>query len=128
MRISEWSSDVCSSDLIHIWEADRPERPWPRAGADGRTIRPQRAHPLSAAEAIAAMDAAGVDKAILVPPSWEGDRNDVALAAVAAHPGRFAVMGRIPPHRDAARLLPQWRDQPAMLGIRVILASEIGRA
>src|SRR3546814_7552574 len=93
MRISEWSSDVCSSDLIHIWEADRPERPWPRAGADGRTIRPQRAHPLSAAEAIAAMDAAGVDKAILVPPSWEGDRNDVALAAVAAHPGRFAVMG-----------------------------------
>ncbi len=32
------------------------------------------------------MGKAGVDRAILVPPSWEGDRNDVALEAAQAHP------------------------------------------
>lgn len=108
---------------IHIWEADRPDRPWPRAGAEGRTAAPQRALAMSAAEAIAAMDVAGVDQAVLVPPSWEGDRNDVALAAVAAHPGRFAIMGRISPDPASIALLANWRDQPGMLGIRVILAS-----
>jgi L-fuconolactonase len=41
------------------------------------------------------MDAAGVARAILVPPSWEGDRNDVVLAAARCYPERFAVMGRL---------------------------------
>ena len=27
------------------------------------------------------MDLAGVRRMVLVPPSWEGDRNDLALAA-----------------------------------------------
>ena len=104
---------------IHVWQADCPERPWPRSGADGRTAIPQRPDPLTAPEAIAAMDDAGVDRAILVPPSWEGDRNDVALAAVRDFPGRFAVMGRVGPDRIA---LDRWRDQPGMLGARVILS------
>lgn len=106
---------------IHVWKADSPERPWPRAGAEGRTAEPQRATPMSPAEALAEMDAAGVDRAILVPPSWEGDRNDLALAAAAAHPDRFAVMGRIP--ADATSLAA-WRGQPGMLGARVILTGE----
>jgi len=105
---------------IHIWGEDRPDRPWPKAGAGGRTVQPQRASPMSAAEALAEMDAAGVDRAILVPPSWEGDRNDLALAAAAAHPDRFAVMGRLP--KGAA--LTGWRDQPGMLGARIILRNE----
>lgn len=108
---------------IHIWDADRPDRLWPRAGAEGRTAAPQRAHPLGAAEAIAAMDTAGVARAILVPPSWEGDRNDLALAAVTAHPGRFGIMGRISPDPSHAHRLCAWRDQPGMLGIRIILAA-----
>src|SRR3546814_12126487 len=81
MRISDWSSDVCSSDLA----------------------TPQRRVPLSAAEALHEMTLAGVDRAIVVPPSWEGDRNDVALRAATDHPGRFAVMGRIPPDRSEER-------------------------
>lgn len=106
---------------IHIWEADRPDRPWPTSGAEGRTAVPQRAIPLSAAEALAEMDAAGVDRAIIVPPSWEGDRNDAALRAVADHPGRFAVMGRIALDTPLDRL-PAWREQPGMLGARLILS------
>ena len=33
---------------------------------------------------------------MIVPPSWEGDRNDLALEAARLHPDRFAVMtGRL---------------------------------
>lgn len=66
------------------------------------------------------MDRAGVARAVIVPPSWEGDRNDVALAAAARYPDRFAVMGRVPIETPAeAHRLPTWRDQPGMLGLRV---------
>src|SRR3546814_5057392 len=27
MRISDWSSDVCSSDLVRLWRTYQPERP-----------------------------------------------------------------------------------------------------
>jgi predicted TIM-barrel fold metal-dependent hydrolase len=65
------------------------------------------------------MDDAGVDRAVIVPPSWEGDYNDLALAAAKQHPARFAVMGRLDPERSGVRaLLPQWREQPGMLGMR----------
>lgn len=106
---------------IHIWGADQTNRPWPRAGADGRTAQPQRALPLTAQEVLAEMDVAGVDRAILVPPSWEGDRNDLALAAAAAHPDRFAVMGRVP---GDLRSLHGWRNSLGMLGARIILRDE----
>lgn len=108
---------------IHIWDADRPDRPWPRAGESGRTATAQRTVPMTATEVVAEMDAAGVDRAILVPPSWEGDRNDLALAAATAHPSRLAVMGRIPAEPAAPSLVARWRAQPGMLGARVILQS-----
>jgi len=106
---------------IHVWEADRADRPWPLSGAEGRTASPQREIPLSAAEALREMDAAGIDRAIIVPPSWEGDRNDVALQVVTDYPGRFAVMGRIAAGVEQLEELATWRDQPGMLGARLIL-------
>ena len=98
---------------VHIWGANTPERPWPaRSHAHGD-------EPLGAAKLLAAMDAAGVERAILVPPSWEGDRNDLALAAAAQHPTRFRVMGRFDPELPGAReLVPAWREQSGMLGMR----------
>jgi hypothetical protein len=83
---------------VHIWAADMPERPWPAEG-HGRAHRPA---PFSKNDLLREMDAAGVARAVIVPPSWEGDRNDLALAAAAAHPDRFAVMGR-PPLAPAER-------------------------
>lgn len=66
------------------------------------------------------MDGAGVDRAIIVPPSWEGDRIDYALEAAAAYPDRFAVMGRIALDDPASRaLLPRWLDHKGMIGIRL---------
>ncbi len=98
---------------VHIWGANTPERPWPaRAPA-------QRDVPLGAQELLGWMDAGGIDRAIIVPPSWEGDRNDLAIAAARAHPRRFAVMGRFDPEAPGAReRLPGWREQPGMLGLR----------
>lgn len=98
---------------VHIWGANTPERPWPaRAHA-------QRAIPLGHEELLREMDAAGVDRVVIVPPSWEGDRNDLAVAAAQAHPGRFAIMGRFNPEASGAReQLPGWLKQPGMLGMR----------
>ena len=103
---------------VHIWGANTPERPWPA----GRENQAQRPVPLGAAELLGAMDAAGVDRVVIVPPSWEGDRNDLALDAARKYPNRFALMGRFPVETpsEGARL-PTWRRQPGMLGVRLTL-------
>jgi predicted TIM-barrel fold metal-dependent hydrolase len=102
---------------VHIWEADRPDRPWPKSGVAPDVHLPE---PLSYDGLLARMREAGVDRAVLVPPSWEGDRNDYALAAARAHPQHFAVMGRLTLDDPASRaLLPTWRNTPGMLGVRL---------
>lgn len=108
---------------VHIWAADTPERPWP-AGQGHRAHRPA---PFSKDDLLAEMDSAGVARAVIVPPSWEGDRNDLALAAAQAHPDRFAVMGRPPLQRADPHALDRWREQKGMLGIRVTTAGIGGR-
>lgn len=98
---------------VHIWAADTPERPWPKRHP------PHRAEPLGKDELLREMDRAGVDRVVLVPPSWEGDRNDVALEAAAVRPQRFAVMGRLDPTDPRSRgRIASWRKQPGMLGLR----------
>ena len=98
---------------VHIWGENTPERPWPKRA------EPQRPVPLGKDELLGEMDAAGVDRVIIVPPSWEGDRNDLAIEAVEKHPGRFAIMGRLDPEDPKSRgQLGTWRRQPGMLGLR----------
>lgn len=101
---------------IHVWEVDRPGRPWPQPPRN----TPQREGGFSAEEALVEMDAAGVDRAVIVPPTWIGENNATGLEAAARYPGRFAVMGRFDidaPDREAQ--LAGWLSQPGMLGIRV---------
>jgi L-fuconolactonase len=103
---------------VHVWSDDSPARPWP----PGRAPQAHRVPAIGADEMIAAMDRAGVARAVIVPPSWEGDRNDVALAAAAKYPDRFVVMGRLPIETPAeGHRLSTWRDQPGMIGVRVTL-------
>lgn len=100
---------------VHVWAADHPDRPWPRP-----LMAPQRAEPLLPDELLVEMEQAGVDATVLVPPIWEGGRNDIALQAAQARPDRFAVMGRIDQMDPAtAKLFPRWLEQPGMLGIRL---------
>jgi L-fuconolactonase len=101
---------------VHIWGPNTPERPWPPDGV----AHAHRPVPLGKEELLREMSAEGVDRVVLVPPSWEGDRNDLALEAARLHPDRFAIMGRLPIEKPESRtLLEGWRQQPGMLGVRL---------
>ena len=101
---------------VHLWQAEAPDRPWPPGGA----ARAHLPHPFTIDQLLPMMDEAGVDRVVIVPPSWEGERNDLALAAAKQYPDRFAVMGRITLNDpQAPALLPTWKQQPGMLGIRL---------
>jgi predicted TIM-barrel fold metal-dependent hydrolase len=98
---------------IHLWKANTPDWPW-LAGAS-----PQLPEPFTIERLVPMMNEAGVDRVVIVPPSLN-DRNDYALEAVKRYPGRFAVMGRISLQNPrSAALLPRWKEQPGMLGVRL---------
>jgi L-fuconolactonase len=100
---------------IHLWPPDVSTRPWP-PGGNARQHGPA----LSPEQALMVMDDAGVDRTVLVPPSWPGDDNAYSLEAARRWPDRFAVMGRFDPKApDAAARLERWREQRGMLGIRL---------
>jgi L-fuconolactonase len=104
---------ICDAQ-VHIWGANTPERPWPAR------LEAHRAIPIGKDELLREMDAAGVNRVVIVPPSWEGDRNDLGIAAAAAHPDRFAVMGRLDTDAPGAReQIAGWKKQTGMLGIRL---------
>jgi predicted TIM-barrel fold metal-dependent hydrolase len=106
---------------VHLWAPETPERPW-ITGGQARAHLPE---PLTWQKFLPMMDEAGVDRAIIVPPTWPGDDNDHALEAVHNHPGRFAIMGRLAIERPESRkLLPRWKAQPGMLGIRLAFNHE----
>ncbi len=105
---------------VHMWGANTPERPWPNRGAAHRPV------PITQDSLSQDMAAAGVDRTIIVPPMWEGDRNDLALEAARLHPDRFAIMGRLDPGAPESRgKLATWRAQPGMLGLRFSLHSPL---
>lgn len=111
---------------VHFWEAHRADQPWPVEEIGKKTFvavpgaRPHREEPLLADEFLDIMDAAGVARAIIVPPSPVGDNNTTALREAQRHPERLAIMGRFDPDApDAPRQLETWLDQPQMLGIRM---------
>ena len=98
---------------VHLWKADGPDYPW-NAGA-----KPQLPEPFTVERVVPLMDEAGVDRVVIVPPALN-DVNSYALDAVRRYPNRFAVMGRIPLQDPrSAALLPGWKNQPGMLGVRV---------
>ena len=110
---------------VHIWGADTPSRPWPEYGKGYA----HRAEPLGKDALLREMDAAGVDRVVIVPPSWEGERNDLALDAARLHPDRFAIMGRLAIEKPESReLVSTWKSQAGMLGVRLTLTRAHHRA
>jgi predicted TIM-barrel fold metal-dependent hydrolase len=104
---------------IHLWGADTPERRWP-APAPG-TPPPHKPFPFTAEYLLGEMDRAGVNRAVLISPVYEGLRNDLVLEAAKQHPDRFAVMARFNPLADGGRdFLPTWYAHPGLLGLRFI--------
>ena len=99
---------------VHVWAVATPERPW--STGQHRAHRPV---PFSRDDLLREMDAARVHRAVIVPPWWAGEYNDVGLEAARLHPDRFAVMGLLDLVAPSAReRLATWRRQSGMLGLR----------
>ena len=74
------------------------------------------------------MASAGVDAAVVVPPTFAGEPNDVALEAASEFPGRFAVMGRIDlTDVSLRREIPRWRRQRGLYGLRLTFTRDAAR-
>jgi predicted TIM-barrel fold metal-dependent hydrolase len=100
---------------VHLWKAESEDWKWVPG------LAPQLPEPFTIERLVPMMDEAGVDRVVIVPPSWPGDRNDYALEAARRYPKRFRIMGKIPlQDPKSAALLPKWREQPGMAGLRVI--------
>src|SRR6266568_4596426 len=74
---------------VHLWKAETPDWQWVPG------LKPQLPEPFTIEKLVPLMDEAGVDRVVVVPPSWPGDRNDYGLEAAQRYRQRFAVMGRI---------------------------------
>ena len=66
-----------------------------------------RQEPYPAEEAIAAMDAAGVDRALVHPVLWDPGSNELAEAAVRRYPDCSAIMGWF--YLDSPNARDNWR-------------------
>ena len=92
---------------VHIWGSGTP------SAHHRQTSR------FTAEELIAEMDAAGVDGAVLHPPSWDPGSNELAVEAATKHPGKFGILGWFPLDRPESRaLIGTWRQRRGMLGLR----------
>ena len=99
---------------IHVWGSGLPSNPshW-------------QVTSFTTEQAVKLMDEAGVHGAVIHPPSWDPGREEMAFAAVKAHPGRFAIMGALPLDApDTPDRIKTWRQQPGMLGLRYVFLSD----
>jgi predicted TIM-barrel fold metal-dependent hydrolase len=114
---------------VHIWREETPDRPWVPGARERIRLNGHREEPFSYEECLALMDEAGVNRAVIVPPSWEGDRIDYALEACEAHPDRFGIMARVT-QNDPEEGMAQMREFatiPAIKGIRLTFHRPIDR-
>jgi predicted TIM-barrel fold metal-dependent hydrolase len=95
---------------VHIWS----QTVIPPAGGHRQVFK------FTAEELLEEMDEAGVDAGLIHPPaSWDPAANAFAIEAAKKYPDRFAIMGQFPPEDpDNVKLIPGWRNQPGMKGLR----------
>jgi L-fuconolactonase len=108
---------LIADSQVHIWAAPSEDRPW----IEGGEAYAHRPVPFGPEELLAEMNGAGVARAVLIPPTWEGLRNDLALDASGSEPDRLKVMARV--RFDAADAREQVRNlaaDPRVAGIRAV--------
>jgi len=100
---------------VHAYERDHPGRPW-AAKLHGEAE-------VTGDEMIKAMDAVGVDAAVLVSP-FTMYRYDAsyALQVHAAHPGRFALVKPVDPTDPAvADTIADWAKVDGAVAVRIMM-------
>jgi predicted TIM-barrel fold metal-dependent hydrolase len=109
---------IITDSGLHVWQAPTPEKPW----------NPAKAHlkdPMGYEDLRARMKEAGVDRAILVPPSFAGAYPGYSIEAAAKYPEQFAVMVSIPLNKPEGRqVLESLIGQPGVLGVRLTFHHE----
>src|SRR3954454_16452685 len=109
---------IITDSGLHVWQAPTPDNPW----------KVEKAHlpvPMSYEDLRVRMKEAGVDRAILVPPSFAGGRNEYSLEAAAKYPEQFAVMGALKLNKpEAPQILENFMKQPGALGVRLTFHHE----
>ena len=100
---------------VHAYERNSPERPW-----HGTLEGPDE---VTGDDMVAAMDAVGVDGALLVSP-YSMYRYDAsyALEVYAKHPGRFGLIRPFDAESEAtADEMADWTGRPGVVGARIML-------
>ena len=109
---------IITDSGLHVWQASTPERPWD-------TSRAHTKDPISYEDLRVRMAGAGVDRAVLVPPSFAGARNDYSLEAATKYPKQFAVMASVPLNKPKGRqVLEDLKGRPGFLGVRLTFHHE----
>jgi predicted TIM-barrel fold metal-dependent hydrolase len=112
---------------VHVWLPEGPQRPWPPGGRE-RALAMHRAEPISGPVLLDEMHAAGVDRAVLVPPFFEGYRNDYAIETAAAAPEAFRVMARVDLRTGDPGPVREILRDPVVAGVRLVfLPADAGR-
>jgi L-fuconolactonase len=103
---------------VHAYERDRPERPWV-----GILPGPTE---VTGDDMVTAMDAVGVDGALLVSP-WTTYRYDASYAREvhARHPGRFGLIKPFDASSpDVGDEVAEWAQTPGAVGARIVLLEQ----
>jgi predicted TIM-barrel fold metal-dependent hydrolase len=105
---------------VHVYERNHPGRPW----AGGHLANPPE---VTGEQMVAAIDAVGVEGAILVSP-FAMYRYDAsyALAVRAAHPNRFAMVKPVDPSDPAVpATIAEWAATPGAVGVRLMMTGDL---
>lgn len=93
---------------VHIWGTGLPTNPAHRQITS-----------FSKDDLLKEMDEAGVDAAVIHPPGWDPNSNELAVEAARQHPNRLSVLGNFPLDRPESRsLVDGWKQRPGMVGFR----------
>lgn len=119
---------MIADSQVHLWGDETPDRPWIPGGQE-RLRHMGHLTSLGPDFLLGKMDEAGIDRAVIVPPTWDRDRIDVALQAWRRFPDRFRIMTRIPLNKpeEAKELLRSLRGEPAVAGVRLTFSFEVER-
>jgi predicted TIM-barrel fold metal-dependent hydrolase len=102
---------------VHLWHPDAPATPW-RSGWARFAPRPR----LSPEDLLAAMDAAGVDLAVAIPPEWDSRGNDLVLDSAWQHPDRIIAFPSLSLRDPSSpQVLSEWRTRTEFAGLRQVL-------
>ena len=119
---------MIADSQVHIWGDESPERPW-TPGGQVRLRHMGHMPSLGPDTLVDMMNSGSVNRAIIVPPTWDMDRLDVGLEAHQRFPDRFRIMARIPLDQpdEAKVLIRNWRKLPAFAGIRLTFSFDDDR-